>query len=504
MTPFRMKLVGLAAVAVLSACGGASSGSAAGADASLPAFDGGPGTLWLHLVGDVVVGLDTHDGHEVKRIERIGAYEGGDGTLALGGGKLWFQGNNAVRGVDLASGVAADIPGSTARYPASGGGAVWWAEEGTLTNPRPIFRYDVAAQTTSNTNAAGIPEGTAGLIAAGAEGCFSLYMVLADSSRGVAHVKPDGSALVSIPLPGAKNLLLGASVITGNGRGYAVTETMTQTTRPLFAIDAATDTIVAQLRVAHRLARLGVLRLEQQRQQVHRRRRLRAALGDEGQDAPVQERVGRLEAQVSGRRHPQRQPARQEDAREEALHLREGRLEGPRVAQRLREHRPHDDVARHVHHEAARGDGLARLQRVERLARHLPHRVHPLGPMGAAEGRLHGAALGEPQRWIRQRQPVSQQRANRVQRGAAAPRLELLLQHLLQRLGLAQHGEGDGPYAHAEVGAHAAGGREEEGGGVARQRAGVGQRQRLIHHGQGHGGGQATPAQDHGRCRGLG
>lgn len=246
MTFSRMTLVWLAAVAGLSACGGASSGTDAGTDAGLPAFDGGPGTLWLHLVGDSVIGLDTRDGRQVKRLDGIGADEGGDGVLALGGGRLWFQGANAVRGVDLASGVAADVPGSRPVYPAYGGGAVWWAEEGTLANPRPIFRYDVATQTTSNTNAAGIPNGTAGLIAAGDEGCFSLYMVLSDLSRGVAHVKPDGSALVSIPLPGAKNSLLGASVITGGGRGYAVTETMTETTRRLFAIDAATDTIVAQ------------------------------------------------------------------------------------------------------------------------------------------------------------------------------------------------------------------------------------------------------------------
>jgi hypothetical protein len=241
-----MKLACLTAVACLSACGGSSSGADAGPDSGVPAFDGGPGTLWLLLNDGDVVGIDTHDGHQVKQLASVGAYSGGDGVLAVGGGSLWFQGDNAVRGVDLASGVARDVPGSRAKYPAYGAGAVWWADEGVIGDPNPIYRYDPTSGATTHTNGGGVPNGTGGLIAAGAEGCWSLYFVVADGSRGVAHVKPDGSAVTNISLPGAQNLLLGASVVSGNGRGYALTNTMTNATRKLFAIDAATDTITAQ------------------------------------------------------------------------------------------------------------------------------------------------------------------------------------------------------------------------------------------------------------------
>lgn len=236
----------LAMLAVVSGCSGASTTDQdAGVDAG-PSFDGGPGTLWIHLWNDSVVGLDTRNGQEVKRFDAVGAAQGGDGVLALGGGALWFQGANGVRGLNLSSGVASDIPGASGgAYPAYGAGAVWWAEEGTLADPRPIFRFDPLTQATTHTNATGIPYGTGGLIAAGAEGCFSLYTVLSPPSGGVAHVAADGSTNVGISLPGGK-VGLGASVAVGGGWAWVLANVTVTSVKRLYAIDSTNNTIASQ------------------------------------------------------------------------------------------------------------------------------------------------------------------------------------------------------------------------------------------------------------------
>lgn len=104
----------VAATALL-ACGGASSTTDGGADAGLPAFDGGPGTLWLYLSNDAVVGLDMRDGHQVKRFDGVGAASGGDHVLAVGAGKLWFQSDVGIRSLDLATGATAELASATGR-----------------------------------------------------------------------------------------------------------------------------------------------------------------------------------------------------------------------------------------------------------------------------------------------------------------------------------------------------------------------------------------------------
>lgn len=232
------RVVLLAVVGLLSGCSGAPQGP--------QSFDGGPGTLWVHLWDDTVVGIDTRDGRQVKRFDNVGAAQGGDGVLALGGGALWFQGSNGVRRLDTGNGTGTDVPGSKSTYPAHGAGAVWWAEEGTLASPNPIYRFDPASQTTSHTNAAGLPNGTGGLIAASADGCFSLFGVLSNLSRGVAHVSADGSTVTNITLPGAAGTFLGTSVIAGSGRGYVLFNTTATKAKRLYVIDAATNTITAQ------------------------------------------------------------------------------------------------------------------------------------------------------------------------------------------------------------------------------------------------------------------
>ncbi|MEW5740692.1 MAG: hypothetical protein AB1938_17325 [Myxococcota bacterium] len=241
----RMKsAILLMAMGALSACGGASSMSDGGADAGV-SFDGGPGTLWVHLWSDVVVGIDTRDGHEVKRFTGVGASQGGDGILALGAGKLWFQGDNGIRSLDLATGAGSDLPGASGgKYPAYGAGAVWWAEEGTLADPGPIYRYDTASQTTTHTNTGGLPNGTGGLIAAGPDGCWSLYSRMLGQEKGVAHVRADGTSSANVVLMGETGL--GASVATGGGRGYALTHFVATGAKRLFAIDASTDSVVTQ------------------------------------------------------------------------------------------------------------------------------------------------------------------------------------------------------------------------------------------------------------------
>ena len=233
----------------LSACGGSPSSTDGGTDAGLPAFDGGPGTLWVHLWNDTVVGIDTRDGHQVKRFDGVGASQGGDGLLALGAGKLWFEGDDGVHSLDLATGATAGIPSSTrATYPAFGAGAVWWIEEGTLADPGPIYRADATTLATTHTNTGGLPPGTGGLIAAGDDGCWALYSRMLGQERGVAHALADGSASTNVILDGGVSL--GSSVATGGGRGYALLTTPDLGAKRLFAVDAATNAVTAQRALA--------------------------------------------------------------------------------------------------------------------------------------------------------------------------------------------------------------------------------------------------------------
>lgn len=237
-------LLCLTATALL-ACGGASTTTDAGTDAGLPAFDGGPGTLWLYLSSDSVIGLDTRDGHQVKRFDGVGAATGGDHVLAVGAGKLWFQSDVGIRSLDLATGATAELAAATgSRDPAFGAGAVWWHDEGTLADPGPIYRYDPVSGATTHTNTDGIPDGTGGLIAAGPNGCWSLYSRMFGQEKGVAHALADGSANSRVVLTGTVGL--GASVAAGGGRGFALTDFVSTNSKRLFSIDAATNTVTAQ------------------------------------------------------------------------------------------------------------------------------------------------------------------------------------------------------------------------------------------------------------------